>query len=80
LLDRGRLLHLRGDAARPSHRRFLGLEPSNRPIVQPLVVMITFRDGLMASERFPYDLASLLRQIGPDPIPALTGLDDRQAA
>ena len=28
----------------------------------------------MLSERFHYDLASLLRQIGADPIPALAGL------
>lgn len=60
--------------------RFLDLAPSGRNIVQPFVVMITFRDGLMASERFHYDLAALLRQIGPDPIPALGQLDYRQAA
>jgi steroid delta-isomerase-like uncharacterized protein len=60
--------------------RFLGLAPSDRPIVQPFLVAITFRDGLMASECFHYDLAALLRQIGPDPIPALAGLDYRQAA
>jgi steroid delta-isomerase-like uncharacterized protein len=60
--------------------RFLGLNASNRPIVQPFVVMITFRGGLMASERFHYDLASLLRQIAADPIPALAELGYRQAA
>src|SRR6478609_7340055 len=56
---------------------FLGLAPSDREIVQPFVVILTFRDGLMAGERFHYDLASLLRQIGPDPIPGLAGLAHR---
>lgn len=57
--------------------RFLGIEPSGRTIVQPFVVVLTFKDGLMAGERFHYDLASLLRQIGPDPVPALAGLPHR---
>ena len=34
--------------------------------------------GLMLSERFHYDLASLLRQIGADPIPALAALQHRR--
>ncbi len=59
---------------------FLGMAPSARTIMQPFVVVLTFRDGLMAGERFHYDLASLVRQIGPDPIPALGGLAHRQAA
>jgi steroid delta-isomerase-like uncharacterized protein len=60
--------------------RFLDIGPAGRPIVQPFVVMVSFRDGLMASERFHYDLASLLRQIGADPIPALRDLAYRPAA
>lgn len=60
--------------------RFLGIEPTGRSIVQPFVVALTFKDGLMLSERFHYDLASLLRQIGADPIPALDGLHYRMAA
>ena len=60
--------------------RFLGIEPTGRPIVQRFVVTLTFRDGLMLSERFQYDLASLLRQIGANPIPALGGLEFREAA
>ncbi len=60
--------------------RFLGIEPTERAIVQPFVVVLTFKDGLMLSERFQYDLASLLRQIGADPIPALDGLQYRTAA
>lgn len=60
--------------------RFLGIEPTGRPIVQPFVVILTFKDGLMLSERFQYDLASLVRQIGADPIPALGELQYRAAA
>jgi hypothetical protein len=41
------------------------------------MMILSFRDGLMSGERFHYDLASLLRQIGADPIPALAGLPRR---
>jgi steroid delta-isomerase-like uncharacterized protein len=58
---------------------FLGLAPSGRSFVQPFVVILTFRDSLMSGERFYYDLASLLRQIGADPIPALARLPHRPA-
>ena len=58
---------------------FLGLAPTDRPIVQPFVVVLGFKDGLMLSERFHYDLASLLRQIGPEPIAGLNGLPHRAA-
>ena len=58
--------------------RFLGIEPTGKTIVQPFIVILTFRDGLMLGERFHYDLASLVRQIGPDPIPALARLDHRE--
>ncbi len=60
--------------------RFLGLEPTGRPIVQPFLVILAFKDGLMLAERFHYDLATLLRQIGVDPIPALGELPHRAAA
>lgn len=47
------------------HRgRFLDHAPTGRPINFPLAVVIPFRDGLVAGERFYYDLATLLRQIG----------------
>jgi steroid delta-isomerase-like uncharacterized protein len=59
---------------------FLGIAPTGRTIVQPFVVVLSFKDGLMLSERFQYDLASLLRQIGAEPIPALAGLQHRAAA
>jgi steroid delta-isomerase-like uncharacterized protein len=43
---------------------FVGIAPTGRPIELPLVVFIGFRDGLMDGERFYYDLAGLLRQLG----------------
>jgi steroid delta-isomerase-like uncharacterized protein len=47
------------------HRgRFLDYAPTGRPVDLPLAVVIPFRDGLMVGERFYYDLATLLRQIG----------------
>ena len=60
--------------------RFLDIAPTGRTIVQPFVVRLAFKDGLMLSERFQYDLASLLRQIGADPLPALAGLQHRTPA
>jgi predicted ester cyclase len=59
---------------------FLGIEPTGRPIVQPFVVVLGFRDGLMVSERFHYDLGALLRQIGGAALPALDALPYRHAA
>lgn len=46
---------------------FLGHAPTGRIIKFPLAVVIPFRDGLMAGERFYYDLSTLLRQIGAIP-------------
>lgn len=43
---------------------FFGVAPTGRPIEMRLAVIIGFRDGLMDGERFYYDLASLLRQLG----------------
>jgi len=60
--------------------RFLGIAPTGHTIVQPFVVVLSFKDGLMLSERFHYDLASLLRQIDAEPIPALAALQYRAAA
>lgn len=59
---------------------FLGVAPSGRTIVQPFVVILAFKDGLMLTERFHYDLASLLRQIGDEPVQTLHGLKYRAAA
>jgi steroid delta-isomerase-like uncharacterized protein len=60
--------------------RFLGIEPTGRTIVQPFVVVLAFRDGLMVSERFHYDLNALLCQIGGSLLPALDDLPYRRAA
>ena len=51
---------------------FLGIAPTNQPIDLKLAVIITFKDGLMASERFYWNLASLLTQLGIEKIPATT--------
>ena len=59
---------------------FLGIAPTGRPVVIPFVVVLGFRDGLMLREGFHYDLASLLRQIGDEPIPALSRLGYRAMA
>lgn len=53
---------------------FLGIAASRRDILQRFVVVVGFRDGLMTSERFHYDLASLLRQIGSDVVPDIASL------
>jgi steroid delta-isomerase-like uncharacterized protein len=56
---------------------FLGIRATSLPIVQPFVVFVTFKQGLMAGEEFFYDLASLLRQLGVDRLPELTALAHR---
>jgi len=56
---------------------FLGVPATGRAISQPFVVFVAFKDGLMSEERFHYDLGSLLRQIGADPVPALATLPYR---
>jgi len=59
---------------------FLGVKPSGKAIILPFFVVVSFKDGLMDAERFYYDLASLLRQIGPEvvgPIAALPFRDGR---
>lgn len=48
---------------------FLGIAATNKPIDLKLAVIITFKDGLMAGERFYWNLASLLDQLGVDQIP-----------
>lgn len=53
----------------PHRDEFLGIPASGRSIELPLVVIVTFRDGLMLGERFYYDLSLLFRQIGAQSIP-----------
>jgi steroid delta-isomerase-like uncharacterized protein len=42
---------------------FAGVAPTGREIRLPFVVFVTFKDGLLAGERFVYDMAGLLRQL-----------------
>ena len=50
---------------------FFGVPATGRDIDLRLAVVIRFRDGLMLGERFYYDLASLLSQLGVERLPAL---------
>ena len=43
---------------------FLGLAPTGKRFALPFTVFVRFRDGLFVEERFYYDLATLLRQLG----------------
>lgn len=43
---------------------FAGIAPTNRPFRLPFVVFVEFRDGLLTTERFVYDLNGLLAQLG----------------
>jgi steroid delta-isomerase-like uncharacterized protein len=58
---------------------FMGIAATRRPIMQPFVVFVAFKDGLMAGEEFFYDLASLLRQLGVDRLPEVAALEYRAA-
>jgi steroid delta-isomerase-like uncharacterized protein len=46
--------------------QFLGQEPTGRRIDLPMIVVNSFRDGLMAGERIYFDLATLCEQAGLD--------------
>lgn len=51
-----------------THRgAFLGVPASSRAIDLPVAIFIGFRDGLMSGERFYYDRATLLAQLGAAP-------------
>jgi len=43
---------------------FLGLAPTGRCVDFRFAVFVSFREGLMAGERFYYDLDGILRQLG----------------
>jgi steroid delta-isomerase-like uncharacterized protein len=43
---------------------YRGIAATDRPIDLPVAIFISFRDGLMSGERFYYDRATLLAQIG----------------
>ena len=42
---------------------FLGVEPTGASVTYRFIVVVDFRDGLMAGERFYYDLEGIRRQI-----------------
>ncbi|WTX00797.1 ester cyclase (plasmid) [Streptomycetaceae bacterium NBC_01309] len=46
---------------------YWGIAPTGRPIDVPVVIFVEIRDGLMAGERFIWDRASLLTQLGAGP-------------
>lgn len=48
---------------------FLGIAATGKPVRFRFTVFVTFRDGLMFSEKFYYDLAGLLSQIGAIELP-----------
>jgi len=56
---------------------FLGIAPTNASIRQPFVVFVDIKDGLMAGEKFYYDLSSLVAQIGRDCLPQVRSLPFR---
>jgi steroid delta-isomerase-like uncharacterized protein len=65
------------------HRgEFLGISATNRRIEIGLAVIITFSGGLMSGERFYWNVASLLTQLGMDSIPeqARTAMAAREGA
>ena len=43
---------------------FLGVAPSRRAIDVPMVIFVDFRDGLLAGERFYWNVADLMAQVG----------------
>lgn len=52
--------------------RFLDVEPTNKDVSVPMSIFVTFRDGLLSGERFYWNLADLMQQIGVDlPWPTL---------
>jgi steroid delta-isomerase-like uncharacterized protein len=50
---------------------FAGIPATSRKIEIPVAVVIDFRDGLMAGERFYWDTAELARQLDVDMIPVV---------
>ena len=43
---------------------YRGTAPTGKPLNLPVAIFISLRDGLMSGERFYYDRATLLAQIG----------------
>ena len=45
---------------------FLGVAPTGREVSVPMVIFVDFRDGLLSGERFYWNPADLMSQIGVD--------------
>jgi len=58
---------------------FLGVAPNNARFTHPFVVFVGMKDGLMAGEKFYYDLSSLVAKLGRDCLPQLKSLPFRAA-
>lgn len=43
---------------------YRGIAATHRPIDLPMAIFVSFRDGLMQGERFYYDRATLMAQVG----------------
>jgi steroid delta-isomerase-like uncharacterized protein len=56
---------------------FLGIAPTGASIRHPFAVFVAVRDGLMAGEKFYYDLSSLVAQLGRDCLPQVGSLPFR---
>lgn len=59
---------------------FMGIAPTGRHFEHPFTVFVRFRDGLMESEEFFYDLASLMATLGEQRLPELAQLPHRTTA
>jgi steroid delta-isomerase-like uncharacterized protein len=56
---------------------FMDVAPTGKSFEHPFTVFVTFRDGLMHSEEFFYDLASLVEKLGGEGVAALHSLPYR---
>lgn len=45
---------------------WLGIQPTGRDVSVPMMILVTCEDGLMTGEKFYWDLAGLMKQIGVD--------------
>lgn len=71
LTVKGRRRYWTNDGAMISEARYIGqhvgafygIAPTNRAIELPIAVIIGLRDGLMAGERFYYDVRTLMAQL-----------------
>jgi len=43
---------------------FLGVAPTGRAVSVPMTIFVTFRDGLLSGERFYWNVADVMQQVG----------------